>query len=72
NFREPAYHRMDLSFTRTKVTDWGKSQWVFSVYNAYNRINPFLLQFETTNTGRKLFAYSLFPIIPSVSYGFSF
>jgi hypothetical protein len=72
NFREPAYHRMDLSFTRTKVTDWGKSQWVFSVYNAYNRINPFLLQFETTDAGRKLFAYSLFPIIPSVSYGFSF
>ncbi len=72
NFREPAYHRMDLSVTRSKDTKWGKSQWVFSLYNAYNRINPFLLQFEQTPSGRKLFAYSLFPVIPSVSYGFSF
>jgi hypothetical protein len=63
---------MDLSVTRSKDTKWGKSQWVFSLYNAYNRINPFLLQFEQTPSGRKLFAYSLFPIIPSVSYGFSF
>jgi len=31
-----------------------------------------LLQFEQTPSGRKLFAYSLFPVIPSVSYGFSF
>ena len=73
NYREPAYHRMDLSFTHKKETRWGSTNWSFGVYNAYNRINPFFLNFETTDSGaRVLKAYGLFPIIPSISYGFSF
>lgn len=78
-FRMPAYHRLDLSFTRETVTRHGnRSAWVFSVYNAYNRANPFYILFQT---GGNLDEYrlhvdarmvSLFPVIPSVSWRFDF
>ncbi|TNE31241.1 MAG: TonB-dependent receptor [Bacteroidetes bacterium] len=72
NYRAPAYHRLDLSFTHTKKTSWGESIWQFGVYNVYNRKNPFYLYFSTENTGKKLTQVSLFPILPSVSWSFKF
>lgn len=57
NYRNPAYHRLDLSLTieGKKVKKNGKTRkntdsWVFSVYNVYNRANPFSIfqqQFDT-------------------------
>lgn len=44
NLRVPAYHRLDISATKkNKKALFGKgtSEWVFSVYNLYNRRNPF-------------------------------
>jgi hypothetical protein len=79
NYRMPAYHRLDLAATRTRITRQGNlSSWSFSVYNAYNRANPFYIYFETsgdldkyqlTVTPRLV---SLFPVIPSVSWRFEF
>lgn len=78
-FRMPAYHRMDISFTRENQTKKGNiSSWNFSIYNLYNRINPFFLYFETKADieNYKLEVnpelVSLFPIIPSISYSFKF
>jgi hypothetical protein len=78
-FRMPAYHRMDVSLTRENQTKKGNvSSWNFSIYNVYNRNNPFYLYFETTADidNYKLIVnpklVSLFPIIPSVSYSFKF
>ncbi len=78
-FRMPAYHRLDLSLTREVQTRSGNtSSWVFSVYNAYNRLNPFYMYFETKADieNYKLEVnpefVSLFPIIPSISYSFKF
>lgn len=44
NIRVPAYNRMDISATKKNkkaLFGKGESEWVFSVYNVYNRRNPF-------------------------------
>lgn len=77
--RLDAYHRLDLSLTYTPNPDskkkW-KSSWNFSIYNVYNRKNPFFINFDTdvdfergstTITGSKV---TIFPIIPSITYNF--
>lgn len=73
----PAYHRMDLSLTYTPKQDEKKkfkSSWNFSVYNVYNRKNPFFIYYdpEVTEASTSLSAYSvtIFPIIPSISWNF--
>ena len=84
NVRLPNYHRLDLSITRKGEIKEGKrwtGDWVFSVYNVYNRKNAFSIFFaqedgripigSSVNTD----AYRLSVIgsfIPSVSYNFKF
>ncbi|WP_347158416.1 TonB-dependent receptor [Pontibacter chitinilyticus] len=79
NYRMPAYHRFDLSLTHTKKKRWGERSWNISIYNAYNRKNPYFMQVSkpySSNTvdapPRKLYQVSLFPFLPSLSYGFKF
>jgi CarboxypepD_reg-like domain/TonB dependent receptor/TonB-dependent Receptor Plug Domain len=77
--RLPNYHRMDLGVTFTpkpNSTKRFKSSWTLSVYNAYNRLNPFFIYYNIdNNTGNgtlKGTAYkvTLFPIIPSITWNF--
>lgn len=75
NYRMPAYHRLDVGLNFRKDTKWGTRTWSFGVYNAYNRKNPFFIDFdeEYVPDGPNkvvLKQYSLFPIIPSISYSF--
>ena len=78
NYRMPSYHRLDVSLTHTKIKKWGERSWNLSVYNAYNRKNPYYLYLSSANystysgSTRRLFQKSLFPILPSFSYGFKF
>lgn len=73
NFREPAYHRMDISATFTNTSGKWEKSWNISVYNVYNRKNPFYLFFDHNEDNvRVLKQLSLFPIIPSVSYNIKF
>jgi len=77
NYRMPAYHRLDLGINFRKETKWGQRTWSFGVYNAYNRKNPFIMMFDgyydsNDNYINQLKQYSLFPIIPSISYSFKF
>ena len=72
-----SYHRLDLGIDFVKSKKWGQRTWNLSFYNFYNRRNPFFYYFndaeqpdgqiETT-----LRQFSLFPLIPSVSYRFAF
>jgi len=79
SFRNTPYHRLDLSATLTpKKNDkrkW-KSNWVFSVYNVYNRQNAFTIFFrpnENNPLQTEAIRYSIVgTIIPSVTYNFSF
>jgi outer membrane receptor for ferrienterochelin and colicin len=72
-YRMPAYHRLDIGLSRFKKTNWGERRWVFGIYNAYNRANPFYMAVGINEKNQKNFTmYSLFQIIPSISYNFSF
>ncbi|MES2629815.1 MAG: carboxypeptidase-like regulatory domain-containing protein [Bacteroidota bacterium] len=94
SFKMAPYHRIDVSATlrrptvkmvkdpvtgemverKKKVT----SSWNFSIYNLYNRKNPYFLYNDLTGDLSKgdskvvLKQVSLFPILPSVTWNFSF
>lgn len=80
NFRMPSYHRLDISVNFHKRKKHGIRTWNISVYNVYNRQNPFLIYKDYRNEltdgtyQRKpvLKQLSLFPIIPTVSYIYKF
>lgn len=79
SYRQPAYHRLDISATLQlrKRKNW-EASWNFSIFNVYNRYNPYFIYFDDfideTSGQFKLQAkqVSLFPIIPSVTYNFKF
>lgn len=71
-YRMPAYHRLDLSVSWTKQKSWGERTWTIGVYNAYSRRNPFYIDIESRKGEKHFIQYSLFPIIPSVTYSFKF
>lgn len=80
-YRLPAYHRLDLGAIyspKKNETRKLKSEWVFSIYNAYNRKNPYFIYFDPVgsayNGNLKIQAkqVSLFPIIPAVTWNFKF
>ncbi|HPE82295.1 MAG TPA: TonB-dependent receptor [Aequorivita sp.] len=75
--RLSSYNRLDLSATWTPKPDsnkrW-KGEWVFSIYNAYNRKNAASISFrENTDINQnEAVRLSIFGIIPSVTYNFKF
>jgi hypothetical protein len=75
-YRMMPYHRLDLSVSFIKQKKWGERRWIIGVYNAYSRKNPFYIdvdeRWESEGKLYKYVQYSLFPIIPSVSYQFKF
>ncbi len=74
-YRAPAYHRMDIGATNTKERPRYTRIWSFGIYNLYNHYNPYVITFENDDekaTGTKTTQYSLFGLIPSVSYTIKF
>jgi hypothetical protein len=73
-FRMNSFHHLDLSMKLTKKKKWGERAWVFSVYNAYNRQNPFFIYrgYNYQQDKPEFRQVSLFPILPSISYQFKF
>jgi hypothetical protein len=78
-YRIPASHRLDLSATKKNkhaLFKRGESEWVFSVYNVYNRRNPFSVYVRQNpdDPGRtEAVRYSVFAsILPSITYNFKF
>lgn len=74
SFRMPAYHRLDLNVSWTKEKSWGQRTWTIGLYNGYNRKNPFFIDIQSqySDESRQFVQYSLFPIIPSVTYSLKF
>ena len=79
--RVDPYHRLDVSATYTrrperKDKDF-QSSWVFSIYNIYNRRNPFFIYYDLSTDAAagtaqaRAVKVSLFPIIPSITSNFS-
>lgn len=72
-FRMRSYHRLDVSFSFWKNKRWGQSKWTIGAYNAYSRRNPFYMDISSDIRGKRRFVqYSLFPVIPSITYSFKF
>ena len=93
-YRLPAYHRADISvtfkgkeFKTIKNVETGKAEqkkkkvvstWNLSVFNLYNRKNPYFLFFDYSgdvNSGNLDVGanqVSLFPILPSITWNFKF
>ncbi|AXT63775.1 TonB-dependent receptor [Aquimarina sp. AD10] len=75
--RLPSYHRIDISATLTprknKSRKW-QGEWVFSVYNLYNRKNAASITFgRNTDTGvNEATRTAIFGIVPAVTYNFKF
>lgn len=46
SFRMRDYHRLDIAANYTKKTDWGERTWNFSIFNVYNRKNPYYYYYE--------------------------
>lgn len=89
NYRMPPTHRLDLGLNFHKQKKWGIRTWNLSIYNVYNRKNPFFLLWDTkqgegyyseelghwvqsTPDETVLKKFSLYPIIPTVSYSYRF
>jgi hypothetical protein len=75
-YRMPPYHRLDLGATlQGKKRKKFQGSWTFSVYNAYDRANAYSIVFQQDpNDSNKTQAvqYSLFKIVPSITYNFKF
>lgn len=84
SFRIPNYHRADLGITlKSKATKKFKSSWNLSVYNLYNRENPYVIYFpQATEDQAQRFGVkegetiavnvALFKAIPSITWNFKF
>lgn len=75
--RLPAYHRLDVSATltpRKSINKRWKGEWVFSVYNLYNRRNAASISFgqDDETAVNEATRTAIFGIIPSVTYNFKF
>ncbi len=73
--RLPSYHRVDISATLTpkknKNRKW-KNEWVFSIYNLYNRRNAASINFgqNVDTRNNEAIRTSIFGVIPSITYNF--
>ncbi|OAV76258.1 Outer membrane receptor for ferrienterochelin and colicins [Bacteroidales bacterium Barb7] len=87
NVRLPAYHRLDIGLNIYRQTKRGCTGiWNVSLYNAYSRMNPIAIRREgmygvsgnVLDTGsrdewdNRFRAFSIFPVVPSVSYMLKF
>lgn len=76
--RMQPYHRLDIGFSHEITTRSGnRAVWTYSIYNVYNRINPYDYYYDNDNSTNNMTYYSkplqmykmgLFTIIPSISY----
>ncbi len=74
--RMPDYHRLDLGVTyNVKKRERFESSWNLSVYNAYARRNPYLIEFEENPDDpnkTQVVQTTLFRIVPTITYNFKF
>jgi len=74
NMRLASYHRLDMSVSFIKTKKNGRVRtWNVSVYNVYNRQNPFMYYTRLDNNNNmQLTQLTLLPVMPSISYNLKF
>ena len=73
----PAYHRLDVSATLTPRKNKGRkwqSEWVFGVYNIYNRQNAASITFRQNDetAANEAVRLTIFGFVPSATYNIKF
>ena len=73
----PFYHRIDIAATLYPKKNKGKrvqGNWVFGIYNLYNRRNAATISFrQDAETGKnQAYRLSIFGIVPSITYNIRF
>lgn len=77
-YRMPDYHRMDLSITlksKEKPNKRLSSELNLSIYNVYNRHNPWMIIFsedETLVASTTAESFYILPILPAITWNFHF
>jgi hypothetical protein len=73
-YRAPDYHHLDLGAVWKKQYKRTTHEWAISIYNVYNHYNPYIITFEDKGykQGTRANQYSLFGIVPSVSFALKF
>jgi outer membrane cobalamin receptor len=73
NYQIAPYHRMDLNASYTLVREKLEHKLTLSIYNAYNRMNPYYLKFGYNDAGTFVLKQtSLFGVMPSLTYSVKF
>ena len=73
NFRIRAYHRMDVTLRLYKQRGDSEQILTISFYNLYSRKNPYFIHFDDSSREKlAIKQVSLFPVIPFISYSFTF
>jgi hypothetical protein len=71
--RLPAYHRLDVSFSRAgKFFDFGTSELQLQLINVYSRRNVWFYTYDFDANPVKVESVNLLPILPTVSYTVNF
>jgi len=71
-YRMAPYHRLDLSISFVSKKKGITRRSVYSLYNAYNRKNPYHVSMVLDDGKYKIRQYSLFPIIPGMTAQYIF
>jgi hypothetical protein len=76
DFRMPLYHRLDFSLTKrikphNNLTPT-KQYWSLTVYNVYNRFNPFYIEIDNTRTPPRVVGVAFFRFLPVLTYSMKF
>jgi hypothetical protein len=72
NYRMPAFHHLDVSIQLTKQLRHLQRTWELSIYNVYNRKNPYYYDLVRKNEQWAMRQVHLFSLIPSFSYNLKF
>ena len=75
SYRTPTTHRLDISANYRHVGKKFTYEWSIGVYNLYNHYNPYIIYFEDCPdnlSGTRAVQYSMYGIVPSVSYSLKF
>ena len=73
NFCLKDYHRLDLSLNYHIFHHRAQSTINLSIYNVYNRLNPYTLQFDRNEQDRPVvYNICIMPFMPSLSYTLRF
>jgi hypothetical protein len=78
SYRMPDYHRLDLSvslFRRQKPDMKFNYEWNLSVYNAYGRKNPWVINFVQDKDNPEITKAEmtyLFSVVPAITFNFKF